>query len=201
MNGDTIGDSTRIIERARARLPRAAAVPGRARRAPPRPGARGVLRRGARAPHPARCVRGGDARSRGVRLGRRSDRRAGLVHAGLQGDGRAAPGRCCACATASTTRPPRGGWEKTTAAMDRLESEIGPGGLPRRRQLHGRGPDRGRAVLPARAARRGPVPDCRSRCPQASSQRRGASWPARPGSSGCRRCTAATAASRPKSRP
>ena len=198
MNGDTIGDSTQIIEALeRTTRSRRCTRPTRTS-APARWSWRSSSTRSSRRTSAARCfaeVTRDARRSPGSPL-----RPAGPGGAcRFQGDGR--PRRAAAAAALRHQRRERRaqGWEKTVRRDGPARVGARRTGLPRRRQLHGRRPDRRRAVLPARAAGRGPVPRSRSRCPRRIVQRRRPSSRRGPASSGCRRCTAATAASRPKS--
>ena len=166
MNGDTIHDSTKIIERLEHDYPEPPLYPDDPddrRRALEleeffdeelaphiRRAAFAVVTRDADAFAWIAAPRAGQARAlRAQEHGR--PRRAAGAHA-LR-DQRRTPRRW-----ASRRRPPR---------STRLESEIGPSGYLVGQQLHGRGPDRRGAVLPARAAAGVRAPHAR-RAPRAA---------------------------------
>ena len=105
LDGRSIGDSTAIIAALEERHPDPPLYPDDPAERAPRPRARGLLRRGARARHPPVRVPRAHSRPRGVRQGRGNP---GPVRA-APGGGRRWLGRWSACASApaTTPRPPR----------------------------------------------------------------------------------------------
>ena len=95
-------------------------------------------------------------------------------------------------------RPRSMGREKTVAAFERLESEIGPSGYLVGDSFTVADLTAAAAVLPARAAAGVRAPHAR-RAPRAAHAMPAESWGTARAGSGCGRCIAATAAPRPKS--
>ena len=173
MNGDTIGDSTRIIEALERSHPDPPLYP-----ADPAERARALELEEffdeELAPHIRRALFAEVTRDSEPFAWAAAPTGGRAVHAGFKATAVVA-GPLLRHALRDQPETAEQGWEKTYAAMDRLESELGGRDYLVGDALHGGRPDRGRAVLPDRAPGRGPVPRARSRC-------RRRSW------SGARRC-------------